>query len=99
MGLGTIVPSKGLHPFFLSPNLQALSHPPTTQHHRFSIQSPLTSPATAYHTVITWALKNASCPEIWVYTDLLNVTSAILTTNVFFCSNCKREGESWELAL
>lgn len=57
------------------------------------------SPVTAYHTVTTWAFKNASCPGSWEYTDLLNVISAMLTTNTFFCIVYKREQESWELAL
>lgn len=52
-------------------------------------------PATAHHAVATWALRNASCPGSWEYMDLLNVISATLTTNTFFCSVCKRGGEMW----
>lgn len=60
--------------------------------HGCSIQSPLTSLAAAYHTVATWALRNASCPGSWEYMDLLNLISATLTTSTFFCSVCQRGG-------
>lgn len=90
MGSGTCVLPRDLRPS----TVQARK-PPTPQP-RFGSGSSLPSPATARHTVTTWALKNASCPGSWEYTDLSKVTSATLTTSTFFCAVCGREGGGGE---
>lgn len=87
--LGTTVLPRDLHSSSLK------TYKPPTQHHSFSTRSPVASLATAYYTVTTLVLKNVSCPGSWENSDLLNVISASLITNIFFCNVCKRKGESW----
>lgn len=86
MGSGTCVLPRDLRP-----STVRARKPPTPQP-RFGSGSSLPSPATAGHTVTTWALRNASCPGSWEYTDLSKVISATLTTSTFFCAVCGREG-------